>query len=1276
MTTVVNPDLEMKIMDISMEWMDKFDGFNMEIDAGLTAIGAALTACCTAKYITPQTYTSTVTNPDGTTTSTSITGPPSNFSGYMSLIAQQGATGAWSSNYQDWLDAYETWQTQQAIIGLGQLIAQVAAIISLMDDLEAFQECANEEQAALKATSEHLRTSFVTACEAYNTHMAEVTPMAPDLTALSMWEADFETANIEYGYDQIQKDHVQNMGTHLAQLCTNARDVNNDLKTCLQYLDGAWIAGGNWSLYEDCLLEDAPDSFTAALKNSTQAQSALADYLSECGQAVSDCFSTGGDSWLAAIKPQLNNLIGCMTDAEGVLADSKTVSTAAMACITQVKENWTQVYDPEESTGGTVDMLLGNANCLFTQAGTQEGTVFNGATFMKDCTDFMQTCAVEKKEIFERYLGVLTDEGSSGEYCLGRVIIDQACGLVNNLQMGVTFLSEHKEDCINHYNETYLDKENTLQVALMNSACDLVACFQAMHTWLDTHGDAMDACWTEGYEGEKAHAATLLAEADLLADTHSDTFDFLCDCAEQFKACYEVYAMKEHVLAITTLDEACDLAPCVQLAHNWLCEQADKQNDRYCEFWVDKENAHVCDLIDKALELSCRNYECLDAWCDNIDDLFNELWECYGEAECATSTKLINAGIPSCEKNEMLYEVICDRSENLWDKFWDEWCPCDSTDLAKHCEMWEKGDYLCEIKDNSDCVQHLGEVMKECYETLILPCEKDYLNCVCEMPKYDPKYCEMESRAVLHVRKQFSMQREEIKRCVSPYCEGALIERLADLADSQVKAEQLSIQVADRWEWLRKVHEDDRRHRYHMDTLQFMHQYVGDSANLYEQSTRGNDLILQRIHERILRGYTYRDSSLQHANSVFTSVQNASANALQGIQLGHFWPDWWTNSRSTYLNNSENRLNTVQNAMTHGLNVARHASEDKAQAARLAVEQQQLGWGAIDRGHNNARMAIDTKVQADMVASRVSSQGLQAAQNGHFYHQQASNDKNAALNAAELAAQHGQRAVDQGHRVKQMALESAMGEWQGAHAGVQDGLASIDRGHWWLENMRADKAQAYSQYMQGWELYQRQLDQGRNTLNAARDWSALASQQLQNQMGHGFDAVQSAIGIWTQANRKVEASMNAQSGNIGRAIDFYNSGLTRQNTLLDAKTQMSGFITTSTDAMGRQAQLGHNLMSQACQASYRHAQLDKQCYEYACDSLRAWANSYGTLSAQVSGSIIGSSNSQAQNTMGMLAGLGNSLFSNLSTIVGPPPDTPPSWTLPAQNFGDTSGGLL
>lgn len=1262
MTTVVNPQLESFLQGL-------LDMFNTDIDAGLMAIGTAITNCCTMKYMT-TTFVVTPAVPAGPNgmppAQPAVTADVPTWQ-LPYLLAQNNASGAWQTQQAAWIAAYEQWQTQQAAVGLLQLGAQVTAIVKLMTQLEEYQKCANEEQDDMKVFSDHLRATATTACSAYAAHADMIMPVQADLSSIGMWEADFEAANIDYGYDQIQKDHVQNMGTHLAQLCTNARDVNNNLTTCLNYLDGTWTAGGDWAAYEDCLLIPGVGEFTDTLKDSAASQNAISDYLQTCGQTVADCFTTGGDSWLAAIKPALNDLIGCMTQAQGVLDDSKALSADAVACMTALKDNWTQVYDPEESAGGTVDSLFDNANCLFTQGG---GTNYDGATFMKDCTAFLSDCAIEKKEIFERYLGTLSPDASSGEYCLGRVIIDQACGLVNNLQQAVTFLGTHKDDCIDIYNTAYNAKEETLNIALMNEACNLAVCLTNMHNWLDTHGDQMDACWTAGYDGEKAHAAALLAEAELLVDTHSDTFDFLCQCADEFKACYRQYALKEHVLNTAVMQEACDMAPCVQDVHNWLCEQAEKQHERYCQFWVEKENSYACDLIDKALELACDSYNCLDDWCDDIEELFECIWDCYKDPECITAAKLIDAGVPSCEKNEILYGIICDRSEDLWDKFWGEWCPCDTEDLNRHCEMHDKQEMLCEIADNANCVQSLGEVLKECYENEVLTCEKEYLRCVCDMPKYDPKYCEMESRAILHVRKQYDMQAEEIERCISPYCTGALIERIVDLRDEQVKTEQLSIQIADRWEWLRKVHEDDRRHRYHMDTLQFLHTYVADSAALYEQSTRANDIILQRIHERIVRGYTYLNSSLDHANSTFNAVQNASANALRGIDLGHFWPNWHTNSKQTYLAQSDSRLNVVQNMLTHGLNVDRHATDAKTTAANLAIEQQRLGQNAIAQGHDVGRMAIDAKVQADMVASRVSQQGLQAAQNGHFYHRQASADKNSAVQTAQIAGQFGQRAIEHGHNHKQMALDAATSEWQGAHAGVQDGIAAIDRGHWWLEQARADKAQAYDQYMSAWRMHLDQLNHGRNNLQTAQSWCQHAGQLLNSQMGQGFDAIQAAIAIWSEANNKVESSLNAQSGNIGRAIEFYNSGLQRQQLLLNGKTQMSGFITDSTNAMAQQAQLGHNLQTQACNASYRTAQLEKDCYEYACTALRDYGTSFGALSAQVGGAIIGSSNNQAQNTMGMLAGLGNSLFSNLSTIVGPPPSQPPGFpTVPAPSLG-------
>lgn len=1269
-----------EIQDHRADWV----ALDAEVGAGLTAIANAWIGCCNRKAdqaeaeITYE-YTALVPDADGVLQpvqmmkKTPLAGQ--GFAGSCAAAqAYETSQSNWAAQYAKWLEMQKEWQDNQQALSILATIANLSQLCTALECRNQMYDKAKgkidtmisicDAPAAKIKTGGSALTAYCTHAGLYpgtgdaaytmaNTGKAITTYSGWQSTLYNLWANDGAGGGL--AYEDIQADHIDNMATHLAQLCTNARDISNDLKTCLQTMDDVWKAGGNWQLFENCLFE-GENNLADQLCKANVLVADCQDQMKMCGDSLAKCFATDdgmGGMFVDTIKPAIKDMISNMSEMDGVIDDLQTLTADAMKCVTDLKDNYNAVIDPVEAAGGAVEQILANADCLFGDEGEWKGT-----TFMKDCVGMLQECAVDKKEIFERYLGELTENGSSGEYCLGRVIIDQACGLVKNLDNAVQFLGEHKEDCLAIYENTYEGKENALAIALLNSGCDLADCFLALKTFLTTHSEDMDACWEDAYqEGEKAWATTLLAEANELAATHKESFDFLCECAEEAKACWsEDYAPKEKDLALAVMQEACDLAPCVSLAHEWLCERADFLKDRYDEFWAPKEDEYVCALFEKALLLCEESDNCLQNWCTELDEQFLEWWKCYEDQEKIVGPKLIGAGEDACEKNIEMYNEVCDRSAHLWQKFDGDFCPCDLEDLQYHCDIWNKTNFLEEICENNECVQGLGETLKRCYEQLVLPCEKEYIEEVCKLVKYEPKYCEMEDRAVLHVRKRYDMEADELERCITPYCKGAFVDRVADLRDAQFKAEQLSIQLADRWEWLRETQECDRRHRYKMEIFELGERYAINSAAFYEQSSRGNDVILQRIHERISRGYQYMNGAFNQSQSTLNAAAQAIDSSIRAIDVGHFWPSWWNDGRSRYMSATEQRLSHVQGMFQVGQRHHQDAIQAKQGAAQIAQNAIDDGGQMIDRGHNLLNQAISSKVQANNVAAQTADDALQAIDRGHFFIDAAHRDRQLMENTARDAAQLAQRSVDQGHNHKKMALDAATSEWQGAHAGVQDGLASIDRGHWWLENMREDKRLAMQGYQDAWRNFQGQLQTAHQQMELALAWDRAATDKLRLEMDNGFKGMDYMLNTFNAAQRKQEAALNAGIQQMDGANAFLRTGYEKLRMQLSTQVQTQGMIPQSTNALINMAHEGNQtFLMGAHNTALQEARLRKECEKHACDIIRGAYNDLARVATNAGCCVLGPVLGSAANLDNEVANYGAGVFSGLSGAVGPPP---------------------
>ena len=825
------------------------------------------------------------------------------------------------------------------------------------------------------------------------------------------------------------------------------------------------------------------------------------------------------------------------------------------------------------------------------------------------------------------------------------------------LLTAVTFLKDHSVNCLADYEANYNAKEGVLAVTLLNLACDMAICITAAHTWFTNHSDQLEACWAQGYEvGEKNLAFDILAEADALVTQHSDVFDCLKACSDEAKMCYTNFYLVEEKATIAEIhDNAQQLADCIVDAHTWLCDQADKHRDRYCDFWVPKENAYVCAVLDKAIELACESKDCLADWCIQQDDKWDWWMNCFQDPEKQTIPKLITAAIDACDKNLDSYQKACDRSDELWDKYMDEWCPCDIIDLNKHCDIWNKVNMLEEICDANACLRTTAEILKECYTDLMLTCEKDYLDFVCNMA-YDPKYCDSNTRAVAHTRKNYESQLDLLDQSMPPWCRAAFEDRKIDIKNDQIIAEALSIQVADRWEWLRNVHEDDRKHNYLQDIIRnFGEQWISNSHEMYRSVQQGNDMLLRHVHDRIVRGRLYLDSSFGHLDRTLTALDQTIGNGIQAVNQSHFWPQWYNDGRNAYLQQSNNYLNLADDVIRLGHDTYQMASRDKTTAANLAENAVQAGLAAVDRGHQVKQHALDAASRADQVIQGSVSEGIQTINMGHDLHNMAKASQDSAANTAYQSTQQGLDTVDRGHRVKQMAMDAATSQWQGAHAGIQDGLTSIDLGHFWATHAQNTTEAKINAYHEAWRNTVSHLQHGQRYLSIAAQWGDVANASLRSEIELGNIGLSNALSWFNTAQSKLEAALTAQQSNVGHAVDLLQQGYGRMDSVLGHKNDMQGMIRQSTDGMINMAAEGNRFIYAAADSTVRGAELKKNAITCACDLAMTYYSTMSNQEINLGSAIMGSSYNAAQNALGQINGLANGLSGSIQQIIGPPP---------------------
>lgn len=1358
-------ELTMSISDAATSVSDAIGSLDTFLMESATSIGDAMTACCMAQYGTGAAVA--VPTHNYIPGVPAMPGPPAvpavppmleqGFTDPIPAMTPQQASVAnqmtlcnlqnyqsdlQNTQWQSWFADYQSWRDLQIV---PQIIALGAALVnfqSYQSKFDAYLNCAND------ILADHVKPTIKALADCHEADKSQLKDkvgamVAEQDTVIQQWvdaaeksqdnvwcdeirDLFFEDGGgpgeLGAGYATLQRSHAQNIATHLAQICTDGRDASLALKDWWQTYDQTQIVDKYQDL--ECALVDTTDDDSMAsqlLAMLGKAQDICAT-IQMCGQNLQNDYTTKLQG------PQLDylqDIINCV-DGDGagnVLTQMKDNHQVLLDCLENQKLEYTNTYQGLMEPGCNVDLAIDSVKQIFDSP--------DGITSVRDCIDYFKTLADSRDEIIERYLGVNTANGSSGEFCLGRVIIDQACGLVKNSDGAVQALDALGEDCLQFYMDDYRTGESCFATALFDYACQLSTCLVTLNDWFKNNRDDMLQCYEDGYAGEKDAMASLIADATTLTDKHSETYQWLCDCAIELKeqlyaTCYQPgesqlvkealqqafeylakqnadyqfardnadltfacwnddYKAQQKCLDDALMVEAKELVGCLSDAHEFLCDKADKQYAHWCDFWKEKEETYVCEMFDCATQLLKESYECFDDMC-NIADNHLEWWrDCYEQAECVTAPKLINAAARACEKNESTYEEICRHEEDMYAKWQDVFCTCDIKDLRAVCDIYNKVDPTCEIHTDAECAQALAETLKDCYYDLVLPCEKNYIDEICKMEKYEPRYCEVESRALLAIRATFARREKELRCRANKFNKGLIEKQIMDMHRDLLKAEAASVESANRWEKWWEVAECDRRHRYRMDVIQVGERYPTNAMAAYQQSTQGYDIILQRLQQRIERGYVYLSNSQQYADRVLNSTAQAVNSGIATIREGHFWPEHYLNIKNSYQQHVNARLDDTAEVMRIGTTHMQQAESSKAQAAQIAtaaidrgqqaisnglqlvddsmgfqnnasqIHQAAINTGlqTVDRGHQVLRQAIEAKVQADQVASRSMSELLGAIDRGHFWQTQATNNADLSGQLISRTMDDGLFLTDKGHNLKSMAIQAETQQAAQATDFVQTGLQSIDRGHFWVQQQSNDKQNAASQWHQGFSENMELVQNARAHIEQAVRQAQVADGMLQGALGQGLAAGDQALNAFRAANDKLSTALQASMEAMGLAQNMSNAGADRQSRFLEALSRHMQMVPNVANSFNGIAQTGNRLMELGTSHEKQLARCSLDRMNAYCDAIQRYHSHLTRGIGNIGGNTLGQAfnaamqfQSLSQNSLNDIIGVTTSIFAS------------------------------
>lgn len=746
----------------------------------------------------------------------------------------------------------------------------------------------------------------------------------------------------------------------------------------------------------------------------------------------------------------------------------------------------------------------------------------------------------------DKLLGIYDSVYAGNEATLASALMVSATGLVAKLEESETWSGDHSKDMEGIYDGVYRAQEAALSVAVMQCATDLVAKLKESEDWTAAFARDDESHFDAAYRAkEDALAAAVHDTATALVPLMDETQAFLALHARDDKACYDNdYKAREKALTAAIFECATELAPMMVEAQQWLADHTREMEKHWQDVYKEKEAEFIMALIDSAIENVDKAKDALDDLSEKKEEFIEIYHNCYEQAECKIAPIIMNIGGEAQEKHREEWEWLTEKGHGMYDKWEESWYPCDRDNLLEHCGHWQENNPLHEIHENSDDMRDIAVATMESYLEDGLPCEVKYVGEVCGMPVYEPDFCAMESTAVLHVRREFDRQRDELTRSVGGYSHGVAASTLARLAGEQVKAEAGAIQAANRFERWWKVQEDNRRHRYHQDVMNnIVDRWPQRSFDGFTRSTEGQSKILASMHDSILRGYTYLQNSQNYEKTAIGAIGNALEGALQMTRIGHYWPDAYLKAASQLEIGYDNTRRESIDALNLGWKWMESAT--RSEIGRVNAIDAKLGHGlrSADLGHDFLAKSTNAESNRQAVLNQSGTLGLRSTDLGHFFRAQSLEAETVRQQLIARARADGIDVERVGQTWMAYASTSEAQRQQAIVNGERLGADMIPIGQRYLA-MATDSAQVRSQ------LQSQAEEAGLRAIGHGHDLLARSADKTKAAMSAALEAGSDAINILHEGTVMAQVTaggytskMNAAQNTIGHAVDAMKLGL-------------------------------------------------------------------------------------------------------------------------------------
>lgn len=777
--------------------------------------------------------------------------------------------------------------------------------------------------------------------------------------------------------------------------------------------------------------------------------------------------------------------------------------------------------------------------------------------------------------------GVLLDEGK----VLGATRSDQH-----------EFATDMAALCRDHWIDAYQVCDAALAGVLMTEAKELGGTRDTRHDFAEEMSIECMAHWQESYaECDGALAGVIMEEAKFLGDTRSDQWQWATDYANECLDHWQVnYKDCDGQLAAALMAEAKQLYDSRTDTFDTFCEMQIKYYDHWQDVYEDKEIAYVCNLLDRATMQITELDNSLEEFCQDALDHLNFWKDYYQDPECEIAPKIILAADQAITQHEDTYTSLDTYGDALWEKWYETFKECDCTDLEAVCQIHEKTDLVCDIDDNSDCIEDLGLLLKDCYEEM-LPWEKAYLQEICDEPKYEPQYCELEDRAILFVRSQFDRQRQDIIRCADLYCVGDIEDRLERMGIEQAKAEAAVLQSANRFERWWETQECERRHQRKLSAIEVITSWRRDAAAMHQQSTEGKNLLLDHVHNRLVRGEMYLRNMNQALSTSGQQTAQTVDDALQSIQNGHFFIDQHADMKNSYHNSSQQMLNAGQQQTQIGQEWARQATNNKQLAEATAAAGIDDAQRAMEHGRQFKNQALQGINQADSTAGGAVDDAVQVMQHGRQFKTTSISAQQTAEQIATAAVSDGLQAMRHGQAFKGQA-HSANGQAESIAAGtVSDSIQMANHG-------QRFKDQALNANAQADQIAASATDDGMQAMQHGKGFKDQAANFDRNAAGVAATAVDDAIAMANHGQRyKDQAVAFGQLGQevIRDGINFGVGAIDRSRFWIEqseqTRSRAQGTVEAAFDRGMASIRNGHEAMQMALAFEQQRDRMAELC---------------------------------------------------------------------------------